>query len=62
MRNGKAWASPADYKIDLSTLTERITVQKDRIEKIRYDKSSDIQLMENLPGDWVKLDVEDLQQ
>jgi len=58
----KAWASPADYKIDLSTLIERINGQKDRIEKIRYDKSSDIQLFEDMPGDWVKLNVENLQQ
>ena len=57
----KAWALPADYKIDLSTLIERINGQKARIEKIRYDKSSDIQLMEDLPGDWVKFDVENLQ-
>jgi CRISPR-associated protein Csh2 len=58
----KVWALPADYKIDLSTLIERINGQKARIEKIRYDKSSDIQLIEDLPGDWVKLDVENLQQ
>jgi len=58
----KVWASPADYKIDLNTLIERINGQKGRIEKIRYDKSSDIQLIEELPGDWVQLDVENLQQ
>jgi CRISPR-associated protein Csh2 len=57
----KVWALPADYKIDLSTLIERINGQKARIEKIRYDKSYDIQLIEDLPGDWVKLDVENLQ-
>ena len=58
----KVWALSADYKIDLSTLIERINGQKGRIEKIRYDKSSDIQLIEELPGDWVQLDVENLQQ
>jgi len=58
----KAWASPEDYKIDLSILVERINGQKDRIEKIRYEKSSDIQLVEDLPGEWVTLDVENLQQ
>jgi len=58
----KVWASPADYKVDLNTLIERINGQKDRIEKIRYDKSPDIQLIEDLPGDWVKLNVENLQQ
>jgi CRISPR-associated protein Csh2 len=58
----KVWASPVDYKINLRTLIERINSQKDRIEKIRYDKSLDIQLLEDLPGNWVKLNVENLQQ
>lgn len=57
----KAWASPGDYKIDLSTLIERINGQKDRIEKIRYDKSSDIQLDGDIPKNWVTLDVENFQ-
>ena len=56
----KTWASPVDYKINLSTLIERISGQQDRIEKIRYDKSSDIQITEALPGDWAKLNVENL--
>ena len=56
----KMWASPADYKIDLSTLNERISGQKSRIERIRYDKSSDIQFIGDLPDDWVKLDIENL--
>lgn len=58
----KAWASPADYKINLSTLIKRINGQKDRIEKIRYDNSLDTQLLEDIPVNWVKLNVENLQQ
>lgn len=58
----KAWASPTDYKINLSNLIKRIKGQKDRIEEIRYDKSLDIQLLEDLPGNWVTLDVENLQK
>lgn len=56
----KTWASPMDYKIDLSTLMERIDGQKSRIERIRYDKSSDIQFVGDLPSDWIKLDAENL--
>lgn len=58
----KAWASPADYEIDLNTLIERINGQDARIEKIRYDKSSDIQMVGDIPKDWVTLDVENLHE
>ncbi len=57
----KEWASPEDYKLDLSLLLKRIEEQKDRIEKVRYAKSSDIQFAEDLPSDWLDLDVENLQ-
>jgi len=56
----KAWASPGDYKVDLSQLLERIRGQKGRIEKIRYDKSPDINFAQELPNDWERLNVEDL--
>ncbi|MCK4388748.1 MAG: type I-B CRISPR-associated protein Cas7/Csh2 [Desulfobacterales bacterium] len=56
----KVWASPGDYKVDLSTLIERLNGQKGRIEKIRYDKSSDIQFIQDVPANWVCLDVENL--
>ena len=56
----KEWASPGDYKVDLSTLIERLDGQQGRIEKIRYDKSPDIQFIQNVPADWVCLDVENL--
>ena len=58
----KAWASPADYKIELSTLIERINGQEAKIEKIRHDKSSDIQIAGDIPKNWVTLDVENLQK
>jgi len=58
----KIWATPGHYNVDLSTLIERISGQKARIEKIRYYKSLDIQLIEDLPDDWVELDVENLSQ
>jgi CRISPR-associated protein Csh2 len=62
--NGKAekeWASPQDYRLDLSLLTERLKEQKDRIEMVRYARSPDAQFKEGLPADWQKtLDVENL--
>ena len=56
----KAWASSADYHVDVSKLLERIDGQKDRIEKIRYDKSPDITFKQALPSDWQGLDIENL--
>lgn len=58
----KAWASPRDYRVDLSTLITRISEQKNRIEQVRYDRSPDIQFAGDLPDDWIKLDVENLKQ
>jgi len=57
----KAWASPQDYKLDMSLLISRLGEQKDRIEKVRYAKSSDIQFKEALPSTWDTFDVETLQ-
>ena len=54
------WASPGDYKVDLSTLIERLDGQQGRIEKIRYDKSPDIQFTPDLPADWELLNIENL--
>jgi CRISPR-associated protein Csh2 len=51
----KNWASPFDYSIDLSILLERLAHQKNRIAKIRYEKSPDVTLKENLPKHWASL-------
>ncbi|AEG61212.1 type I-B CRISPR-associated protein Cas7/Csh2 [Desulforamulus ruminis] len=56
----KVWASPEDYKVDLSKLHERIQGQQKRIERIRYAKSTDISLLEDIPVDWRLLEVEEL--
>ena len=56
----KEWASPKDYKLDLSLLIERIKQQKPKISKVRYAQSSDIQFTKDLPSDWQDLDVENL--
>ena len=59
-KNEKAWASPEDFKLDLSLLIKRLGEQKDRIETVRYAKSSDIQFVEDLPSGWRDLGVENL--
>ncbi len=56
----KEWASPEDYKLNLSLLINRLEGQKNRIDKVRYAKSPDIQFTENLPADWKVLDTESL--
>jgi len=57
----KEWASTEDYKLDLSLLIVRLKEQKNRIDMVRYAKSSDIQFKEDLPKDWQEtLDVENL--
>ena len=58
----KAWASPQDYKLDLTILTARLKAQNSRIKMVRYAKSPDIQFVEDLPSDWQDLDVENLKQ
>jgi len=56
----KEWASPKDYKLDLSLLIKRLGEQNDKIETARYAKSPDIQFTEDLPTDWQTLDIENL--
>jgi CRISPR-associated protein Csh2 len=56
----KEWALHEDYKLELSLLINRLEEQENRIEKIRYAKSSDIQFKEDLPESWEVFDVETL--
>lgn len=59
-KDEKAWASPEDYKLDLSLLIKRLDEQKDRIDTVHYDKSPDIQFAKPLTSDWQELDFENL--
>ncbi|MBU0566601.1 type I-B CRISPR-associated protein Cas7/Csh2 [bacterium] len=61
-KDEKAWASPEDYRLDMQKLINRLGKQKDRIEKVRYAKSPDIQFAGDLPSEWQDLDVENLKQ
>jgi len=56
----KEWASPEDYKVDLSLLVRRLQGRNDRIANILYTKSQDIQFTEVLPSDWGMIDIESL--
>lgn len=58
----KAWSSPADYRVDLSILMDRIAGQSDRIQTVRYALSEDVQLASGLPADWVPMDIESLSE
>lgn len=56
----KAWASPADFQVDLSILLKRVEEQQKRIRRIRFAKSGDILLGVNVPHDWQSIEIEDI--
>lgn len=52
----RAWASPDDYRLDLSRLLERLNGQCPRIARIRYELSPDLQCADpGIPGHWQSL-------
>lgn len=57
--DGKAertWASPDDYRVDLSRLLERLDGQRARIARVRCEVSPDLCFTEaGLPADWQPL-------
>lgn len=54
------WASPQDYVLDLGVLIERLAGQAERIARVRYALSPDINLAAPIPSDWDPVDVETL--
>jgi CRISPR-associated protein Csh2 len=49
----RAWASPDDYRLDLSRLLERISSQQARIAQVRYELSPDIGFAgPSIPAGW----------
>lgn len=49
----RAWASPEDYRMDLSLLLERLDGQRARIAQVRYEASPDLQFVgSGIPADW----------
>jgi len=59
-KSEKEWATPADFRIDISKLAERLKSQEARIAKIRLARSPDITLFnKNNAGwtcDWLPVD------
>lgn len=51
----RAWASPNDYRVDLTRLLERIHGQRARIATVHYEMSPDITLISALPTNWLCL-------
>lgn len=53
------WSSPEDYLLDLTKLQERLSTQRSRIQKIRYEISPDINLVDDtiLKG-WLPLNID----
>jgi CRISPR-associated protein Csh2 len=53
----RSWASPDDYRLDISRLLERIKGQQSRIARIRYEASPDIYFTEgaSIPVNWESL-------
>jgi CRISPR-associated protein Csh2 len=58
----KSWASPQDFRVDLGLLVERVESQKDRLGKVSYYKSADIQIAPILPSTWKYLDLENFKK
>jgi CRISPR-associated protein Csh2 len=57
----RAWASPDDYRMDLSRLFERLNSQRARIAQVRYEVSPDLQFAgSGLPADWQPLGFDQL--
>lgn len=58
-RPARHWASPDDYRLDISRLLARLEGQKPRIERIRYEASPDIRFEgQGVPADWIGLGLD----
>lgn len=53
------WASPDDYRLDISRLLERLDGQKPRIARVRYEVSPDICFEgQGIPAHWIDLGLD----
>jgi CRISPR-associated protein Csh2 len=53
------WSSPADYKLDISKLIQRLNEYKSKIAKIRYEISADLILSDTSAlSNWEKLNID----
>jgi len=62
-RDGKPeeqWSSPEDYVLDIDRLVARLDLRKDKIEKIRFDVSPDIEFSDKgILSSWESLGLDD---
>ena len=56
----KYWASPQDYKVDITMLLERVGSQEERIERVQYEKSPDMVFAHELPESWSRMNIDQL--
>ncbi len=57
-KDEKSWSSPEDYIVDFRLLKSRLNKFADKIESISYAVSPDIQFKDEIPSDWILLDIE----
>ncbi|HCK98636.1 MAG TPA: type I-B CRISPR-associated protein Cas7/Csh2 [Candidatus Marinimicrobia bacterium] len=59
-KGAKQWSSPNNYKLDISVLIKRLTDNTDKIEKILYQKSDDVTIVQEIPSDekWINLEID----
>ena len=60
-KNGKAenaWSSPLDYQVDMELLLGRLDQFTHKIDTISYALSPDMDMAQELPGDWINLNID----
>ncbi len=55
-----AWSSAADYRVDLSKLVDRLAYFQNKVDKVFYQASPDLQWASAIPTAWEALDLEGL--
>ncbi len=59
----KEWASPDDYRIDLTKLAERVGQHRDKIASISYCVSPDVTLLpDNVASGWTDMNLDGVMQ
>ena len=53
-KDAKEWSGPSDYQLDLSLFQQRLKAQEERISRIAYCVSPDLNL-DSFPGSWEDL-------
>ncbi|BBO82132.1 type I-B CRISPR-associated protein Cas7/Csh2 [Desulfosarcina ovata subsp. sediminis] len=57
-KDEKTWSSPDDYIVDLDLLKKRLDSQKDKIESISYETSPDVKYKDEIPPEWLPLNID----